>query len=145
MDSLAMSTALLGGILIGVAAGVPLLWSGRIAGISGIVGGLLTAAASDRAWRILFVGGLLVGGMFFWMASPGRLPIDLSVSGFGGWGAIALGGLLVGFGTRLGNGCTSGHGVCGVSRGSPRSIAATATFMLTGIITVFVVKHLLGV
>lgn len=141
MEAFTPVSSLIGGMLVGLSAGLLLLFSGRIAGISGIVGGLLAKSPrSEVAWRGLFLAGLLVGGIAMSLANPGwfAMEIDRSV-----W-AIAIAGLLVGFGTRLGNGCTSGHGVCGISRMSPRSIAATVTFMATGAITVFVVNHLLG-
>lgn len=132
--------SLLGGILIGLAASVLLLMNGRIAGISGIVGGLVMPGTKDRLERLLFLVGLLGGGaLLFWLRresipSASSLPVGL--------GAIA--GLVVGFGTRLGNGCTSGHGVCGLSRLSARSLVATLTFMGTGAVTVFIARHLLG-
>jgi uncharacterized membrane protein YedE/YeeE len=124
-------TSLLGGALIGLAASL-LLWStGRIAGISGIVVGLLLGARGDRAWRAAFLAGLIAAGLAFALFSPnavGVSPRSLPV--------VAGAGLLVGVGTRLGNGCTSGHGVCGNSRLSPRSIVATLAFMATGMLTV---------
>lgn len=134
------ATALAGGALIGLAAGMFALLNGRIAGISGVLGGLLGAAAGDRRWRLAFVLGLvaapLVLGLF--TALP-ALQIDAS------YGALVLAGLLVGFGARYGSGCTSGHGVCGLSRFSPRSLLATLVFMATGFATVFVVRHLLAI
>ena len=130
--------ALLGGTLIGIAASALLLANGRIAGISGIVGGLLPPRSSDPAWRALFVAGLLAGGVCLRL-----LMLDpfhgLSTTPYG---VLVPAGVLVGFGAGFGNGCTSGHGVCGVSRLSLRSIVATLTFMLTGAATVFVVRHL---
>jgi uncharacterized protein len=130
--------ALAGGLLIGLAAAVLLLWAGRIAGISGIVGGLLRPVAGDRAWRLAFVAGLLAAPwVFAWFAAPVQPRIDA------GWGVLLVAGLLVGLGTRYGAGCTSGHGVCGLSRLSLRSVAATAAFMATGFATVFVLRHLL--
>jgi uncharacterized membrane protein YedE/YeeE len=141
MDSWATFHALFGGILIGSAASAFLWLEGRIAGVSGIVGGLLSPRRQDTAWRVLFVAGLVAGGVCV------RL---LGSDGFRGlastpYAVVLPAGLLVGFGASLGNGCTSGHGVCGVSRLSPRSIVATMTFMLTGAITVFVIRHLVGV
>lgn len=134
------ATALAGGALIGLAAGMFALLNGRIAGISGVLGGLLGAAPGDRRWRLAFVLGLvaapLVLGLF--SALP-ALQIDA------GYGALVLAGLLVGFGARYGSGCTSGHGVCGLSRFSPRSLLATLVFMATGFATVFVVRHLLAI
>jgi uncharacterized membrane protein YedE/YeeE len=128
---------ILGGALIGLSATL-LLWSiGRIAGISGIVNGLGTAPQSDRAWRAAFLVGLMAAGaiaMQFLPYAPAR-PQSASTT------ILLLAGLLVGFGTRMGNGCTSGHGVCGLGRLSWRSLAAVLTFMLTAIATVFVVRH----
>lgn len=141
MENFTPVASTIGGMLIGLSAAMLLLFSGRIAGISGIVGGLLTRPPrSEVVWRLLFLAGLVVGGVAMALLQPGlfAMEIDRSV-----W-ALAAAGLLVGFGTRLGNGCTSGHGVCGISRMSPRSIAATLTFMATGAISVFVVNHLLG-
>ncbi len=132
--------SLLGGVLIGLAASVLLLANGRIAGISGLVGGLVTPGTKDRQERSLFLLGLLGGGGFLFFLRPELRPAAESLPV--GLGAIA--GLLVGFGTRLGNGCTSGHGVCGLSRFSARSLVATITFMGTAAIAVFVKLHLLG-
>ena len=127
--------SLAGGALIGLAAAMLLLLSGRIAGISGIVGGLLVPRGGDIGWRLAFVGGLLLApaAMAFYPVSP---RIDA------GFGTLALAGLLVGAGTSYGSGCTSGHGVCGLSRLSPRSLVATAAFMAAGIATVFIARHL---
>lgn len=119
---------LLGGALIGLAALTIMLYLGRIAGISGILGGLLTPTRGDTDWRALFVAGLLVGGAAAFAIAPDAFTIDIDRTP----PMIILAGLLVGFGTRLGSGCTSGHGVCGVSRLSPRSLVATATFMFAG-------------
>jgi hypothetical protein len=132
-------SSLLGGLVIGAAASLLLLANGRIAGISGIVGGLLRAERDETAWRALFVAGLLAGGLALQLVRPAS--IGPSVVGFP---LLIVAGLLVGFGTRLGSGCTSGHGVCGVGRLSPRSLVATATFMLAGAVTTYVVRHLLG-
>jgi uncharacterized membrane protein YedE/YeeE len=132
--------SLTGGALIGLAASLLLLGDGRIAGISGIVGGLLDPGAGDRAWRLLFVAGLLVGGLGLRVVDPALLRMDLDRSA----GALVASGLLVGFGTALGNGCTSGHGVCGLSRGSRRSFVATLTFMATGLLVATLVGHMLG-
>lgn len=132
-------SSLLGGLMIGAAASLLLLANGRIAGISGIVGGLLRAERSETAWRALFVAGLLAGGLVLQIAAPAA--IGPSVVGFP---LLVVAGLLVGFGTQLGSGCTSGHGVCGIGRLSPRSLVATVTFMLAGAATTFVVRHLLG-
>lgn len=141
MDSSTILPALAGGTLIGLAAAALLLLSGRVAGVSGIVGGLLAPQAGDTAWRVFFVAGLVAGGMLLpaLVAEPFR-GLDVTTPA-----RLVAAGLLVGFGARLGNGCTSGHGVCGVSRLAPRSLVATATFMATGALTVFVTRHLLGV
>ncbi|MBZ4333583.1 YeeE/YedE family protein [Corallococcus interemptor] len=133
---------LLGGALIGLSASLLLLANGRVAGISGVVGSLLAPVRGDIAWRVLFLAGLLTGGLLLVVVRPGAFPAPASL-GTGGALLLGVAGLLVGFGSRLGNGCTSGHGVCGVSRGSARSIAATLTFMATGILTVFLVRHVL--
>ncbi len=124
-----------GGALIGLAAAMLVLLNGRIAGISGIVGGLLVPRGGDIGWRLAFVGGLLVApvAMSFYEVDP---RIDA------GFGTLALAGVLVGIGTRYGSGCTSGHGVCGLSRLSPRSLVATVAFMAAGVATVFIVRHL---
>lgn len=134
-------TALLGGVLIGTSAALLLLSIGRIAGISGIVFGLLPSGANDRSWRLAFVIGLLLGTLLAF--SIPDLSFELR-EGFPLW-ALLAGGFLVGTGTRLGDGCTSGHGVCGLGRRSPRSLAATGTFLLVAIVTVFGMRHLLGV
>lgn len=131
--------SLLGGMLIGAAAAMLVLLNGRIAGVSSIVGGLLAPARGDAAWRIAFVGGLLLAPavvLLFFNERP-TPRIDT------GFGTLVLAGLLVGVGTSYGSGCTSGHGVCGLSRLSPRSLVATTAFMLTGFATVFLVRHLL--
>jgi uncharacterized membrane protein YedE/YeeE len=132
-------SALLGGALLGLAACLLLLAVGRIAGISGIVAGLLAPASGDRSWRLAFVLGLVAGCIAVRLAGADAEPVITA-----GVPELVLAGLLVGFGTRLGNGCTSGHGVCGLARLSPRSLAATATFMATGAFTVFVMRHGIG-
>ena len=130
--------SLAGGILIGVASVWLLAANGRIAGISGILHGLFVQPPGDRLWRILFVLGLVTAG-FAWHAFVAPAPVR---EGFGlGWAAAA--GLLVGFGTRLGGGCTSGHGVCGLGRFSLRSLVAVAIFMATGMAATFVMRHVL--
>lgn len=132
-------SALIGGLLIGTAATLFVLFNGRIAGISGIVGGLLRPLAGDVAWRIAFVLGLLMAPLLYRLNAPlHTLQIDT------GYPLLIVAGMLVGIGTRYGAGCTSGHGVCGLSRLSPRSGVATAVFMSAGFATVFVVRHLLG-
>lgn len=128
-----------GGTLIGVAAALLLVANGRIAGISGIVGGLLRRPAGDTAWRALFVAGLLGGGVVLQLVRPSAIGPSLV-----GVPLLVVAGLLVGFGTSMGSGCTSGHGVCGIGRLSPRSIVATVTFMLAGAVTTYVLRHLLG-
>lgn len=132
-------SALAGGVLIGLAAAALVLLNGRIAGISGIVGGLLRPTRAEAGWRIAFVLGLLAAPLLWRLYSP--LP---EIRVHAGTGLLAVAGLLVGLGTRYGAGCTSGHGVCGLSRLSPRSLAATAAFMAAGFATVFVARHLLG-
>jgi uncharacterized membrane protein YedE/YeeE len=131
-------TSLAGGMLIGVAAAMLVLLSGRIAGISGIVGGLIAARRGDLAWRFAFLGGLLVAPALVVLAGK-NLTVRIDAS----FALLAIAGLLVGLGTRYGSGCTSGHGVCGLSRLSPRSLVATAAFMGAGIVTVFVTRHIL--
>jgi uncharacterized membrane protein YfcA/uncharacterized membrane protein YedE/YeeE len=131
---------LVGGALIGLASAVLLLADGRIAGVSGILGGSLFGDARDRGWRLAFLVGLPLGAWLAHFATSDAM-------GFGITGRpelLVAGGLLVGFGTQLGSGCTSGHGVCGVARGSRRSIAATLAFMASGAVTVFVMRHMLG-
>jgi len=130
-------TSLAGGLVIGIAAAMLLLLNGRIAGVSGIVGGLLAPARGDIAWRIAFVAGLVAAPAAYGLVT--RLPsvtIDADLP------LLLAAGLLVGLGTRYGSGCTSGHGVCGLSRLSLRSLAATLSFMAAGFATVYVVRHL---
>jgi hypothetical protein len=129
---------LFGGALIGLAAALLLLINGRIAGISGILGGLMIAnSTSERLWRGAFVIGLMGGAaVYAWLR--GALPMQLQA----GNSLLLLAGLLVGFGTRLGSGCTSGHGICGMARRSPRSLAATSTFIACGVLTVYLTRHL---
>jgi uncharacterized membrane protein YedE/YeeE len=130
--------SLAGGALIGAAAAMLVLLNGRVAGISGIVGGLLAPRRGEIAWRLAFLGGLLLAPAAALLLFNER-PIPRIDAGFG---TLVLAGLLVGLGTSYGSGCTSGHGVCGLSRLSPRSLAATAAFMLAGFATVFVARHL---
>lgn len=140
MSDFTPSSAILGGLLIGGASTALMLLNGRIAGISGILGGLLAPQGGEVGWRAAFLVGLLLAAPLY-LAFGGALPavrIDASL------GVFVIAGLLVGFGTRLGSGCTSGHGVCGIGRLSPRSIAATLVFMATAILTVFVTRHLIG-
>lgn len=131
--------SLAGGVLIGIAAATLMLFLGRIAGISGILGGLLSASGHGNSWRIAFLVGLLAAPVLFAVFGS---PLTPTIEA--GWPEVIAAGLLVGVGTRFAGGCTSGHGVCGLARGSVRSIAATATFMLAGFLTVFVVRHLIG-
>ena len=132
---------LAGGALIGAAAALLLLVNGRIAGISGIVGGLLGLAGRDVGWRVAFLVGLLLGPVLFRLAAGHWPEVRLEAPLDASWLVLVVAGLLVGYGTRLGSGCTSGHGVCGLARLSPRCAAAVATFMATAIVTVFLVRH----
>lgn len=139
-NSFAPWSALIGGVLIGIAASMFALFNGRIAGISRIIGGLMRPAKGEIAWRVTFVLGLAGAPLVyqFFSALPER-QIDAN------FGALVIAGLLVGVGTRYGSGCTSGHGICGLSRLSPRSFVATLAFMSAGFATVFVVRHLLHI
>jgi len=131
--------ALMGGALVGTAAALFVLLNGRIAGISGVLGGLLRPVKGDVAWRAAFVIGLIIAPLIYVLfGSPPKPRIDAD------YGSILLAGLLVGVGTRYGAGCTSGHGVCGLSRLSPRSLVATVAFMAAGFVTVFAIRHLLN-
>ena len=128
-----------GGVLIGLAAALFVLLNGRIAGISGVLGGLLNPTRGDIAWRVAFIAGIVAAPLVYLLfAAWPAVQIDAS------YGALVAAGLLVGVGTRYGAGCTSGHGVCGLSRLSPRSLVATLAFMAAGFGTVFVARHLLG-
>jgi len=133
-------SAAIGGALIGLAAVLLMLLNGRIAGVTGVLAGLIDPLSTDRGWRAAFVGGLiaapLTAALLGYTVPVPQMPASLVV--------IALGGLLVGFGTRLSNGCTSGHGVCGIARLSPRSIVATAVFMAAAIVVVAVIRHVIG-
>jgi uncharacterized membrane protein YedE/YeeE len=131
--------SLAGGLVIGLAAAMFVLLNGRIAGISGILGGMLTLPKGDTAWRAAFVAGLVVSPLVYAMFHG--LP---AVRVDAGAGTLVAAGLLVGIGTRYGSGCTSGHGVCGLSRFSPRSLVATGAFMAAGFVTVFIVRHVIG-
>jgi hypothetical protein len=128
--------ALAGGVLIGLAAVILVLATGRIAGVSGILGGLLRPARGDIAWRAAFVGGMMLASICYAMVAA--LPVMRIDAGYS---TLVIAGLLVGIGTRYGAGCTSGHGVCGLSRLSGRSLAATVAFMASGFLTVFLVRH----
>lgn len=132
-------SALSGGIVLGLASAAFVLMNGRILGISGIVGGLLKRKNGDMGWRLALVLGMLAApAVWTLFAAPAKTQVDAS------WSAVVIAGLLVGVGTRYGAGCTSGHGVCGLSRLSPRSLVATLAFMAAGFATVFVLRHLLG-
>lgn len=133
-------SSLAGGALIGLAAAMFVLLNGRIAGISGVLGGLLKPVRGDVAWRAAFIGGLVAAPLVYgvWAGLP-PIQIDADVA------TLVVAGLLVGVGTRYGAGCTSGHGVCGISRLSLRSVVATAVFMAAGFATVFVIRHLISV
>lgn len=129
-------SALGGGLLIGLAAAAFIMLNGRIAGISGILGGLLRPVQGDIAWRVAFLGGLVVAPLIYQLAAP-LPPMRIDA----GSTTLVVAGLLVGLGTRYGAGCTSGHGVCGLSRRSPRSLVATACFMAAGFMVVYLVRH----
>jgi len=140
MEHFTPVSAAIGGILIGISATMLWLANGRIAGISGIVGGLWKPRSDDITWRVAFIAGLIAAPLVYAWAT-GSLPrISVSVPPL----IVIAGGLLVGFGTRLGGGCTNGHGVCGLARLSPRSIVATALFMATAVVTSFLLRHVIG-
>jgi uncharacterized membrane protein YedE/YeeE len=132
--------ALVGGILIGLSASAMLLLEGKIAGISGICAGVLNPAKGETAWKASFIAGLLAGGGLLRIFLPRAFDFGIIRP----YGMLIIAGLLVGFGTRLGNGCTSGHGVCGISRLSPRSMVATITFIASGAVVVYLVDHVMG-
>lgn len=138
MNPLSMLPAIAGGLLIGVASTMLLALNGRIAGVSGIVGGVMFPSQGDRPWRVAFVAGLVGGGVALRLASPGVFGARAASPG---WATLVLAGLLVGAGSWLGNGCTSGHGVCGLSRKSPRSLTSVLTFMATAMLLVWAVRH----
>ncbi len=129
-----MTLAILGGVLIGIAVSMMWIFNGRVTGVSGILNGALTPQKSDALWRWAFLAGLFSGGLILRWFLPEAFSGQLSTPDW----TVAMAGLLVGFGTVMGSGCTSGHGICGVSRISPRSLIATVTFMLAGILTVWV-------
>jgi uncharacterized membrane protein YedE/YeeE len=132
--------ALFGGMLIGLSASAMLLLNGKIAGISGILAGPVKPVRGDALWRVYFLAGLFAGGLLLRIFLPSAFDFGIIRP----FPLLVIAGLLVGFGTRLGSGCTSGHGVCGVSRLSPRSLVATVTFIVTGALTVCLVNHLIG-
>lgn len=133
-------SALIGGAIIGIAAAILALFNGRVAGISGIVGALLHRPSAETTWRAAFIAGLLLAPLTY--AAFGALPV-LTIDA--GYPTLGIAGLLVGLGTRYATGCTSGHGVCGLSRGSPRSMVATLTFMGSGFVTVYLIRHALNI
>ena len=139
MENFTPVSSLIGGAMIGAAAVLLMLLNGRIAGISGIVDGLMSRQREEIAWRGAFIAGLIAAPLLYGLASGG-LPVEFP----GPTPLIIAGGFLVGLGTRIGGGCTSGHGVCGIARMSPRSIVATLSFMATGVLAVTVIRHLLG-
>lgn len=130
----------LGGLLIGIASLIMLIFNGKILGISGILGGSFQKSIDKKSWRYFFLAGLLCGGLVLHAYAPSVFAFTLSRSPY----ALVVAGLLVGYGTRLGSGCTSGHGICGISRLSARSLMAVLTFIALGATTVFVINHLLG-
>ncbi len=139
MENFTPVSGLIGGLLIGLAATMLLLLNGRLSGISGIVGGLLAPKSSDAGWRVVFVAGLLLGALIYMLATGGALAVTMQAS----LPVLVVAGLLVGFGTRLGSGCTSGHGVCGIARLSRRSIVATSVFFVVAMLTVFLTHHVI--
>ncbi len=130
--------ALLGGVIIGVSVSLMLLWNGRVTGISGIINGTLSPVKGDTGWRVLFIAGLILGGLTLNALKPGSLSGNFPAETW----TIVVAGLLVGFGTILGSGCTSGHGVCGISRMSPRSLIATIIFVTAGVVAVAAFRFL---
>lgn len=140
MEGFTPVLSFIGGVLIGLAAIALLFSNGRIAGLSGIVGGVLRPTAGDILWRATFLAGLLAGALLILRLYPESMQIRIDVSD----PAVILGGLLVGLGTRIGNGCTSGHGVCGVGRVAPRSMVASAVFFGFAVVTTYSVRHILG-
>ena len=139
MGNFSPVAGLIGGLLIGLSTALLILLNGRIAGISGIVGGLLARKGSAVGWRAVFVAGLLLGAFVYMLVTGGSPPVNIQAS----LPVMVIAGLLVGFGTRLGSGCTSGHGICGIARFSKRSVVATLVFMVTAIFTVFATHHVL--
>ena len=140
MESFTPFTSLVGGIIIGIAALILLFCVRKIAGVSGIIGGLFPIVRRDAAWRLTFLVGLILGGTVLSQVYPKSIELELTYSTL----ALVLAGLLVGFGSRLGGGCTSGHGICGLGRLSSRSMIAVLTFMTTGIITAVIVGRFFG-
>jgi uncharacterized membrane protein YedE/YeeE len=140
MENFTPVSALLGGLLIGTSAALFLVLNGRVTGISGILGGLLDPARGEIGWRVAFLSGLFVAPPVYAAFGGALPPVELDAS----LPLLTVAGLIVGFGTRLGGGCTSGHGVCGIGRLSPRSIVATLVFMAAAMATVFVTRHVIG-
>jgi uncharacterized membrane protein YedE/YeeE len=139
MTSFTPYSALLGGFFIGLAVATLMFFNGRVAGVSGITSAVLPPWREASGWRFCFLAGLALAPTLYKMAG-GQVIIQIHSS----WPMLLIAGLLVGYGTRLGNGCTSGHGVCGLARFSPRSAAATATFMATAAVTLYLVRHVFG-
>lgn len=140
MTSFTPVSGFVGGLLIGLAATLLIVVNGRVAGISGIVDGVLSGPGAEIAWRLAFLAGLVLGPLVYEAVTGTGPAVEIQA----GLPLLTIAGLLVGYGTRLGHGCTSGHGVCGIARGSPRSLAATAMFFGTAALVVFVVRHVLG-
>jgi len=141
MENFTPYLSLAGGALIGISASILMYLNGRIAGISGIVAGVFSASSiTEKAWRLAFVIGLIIGGAIYMHF----FPITIAPREFMSTELLIVGGLVIGFGTAMGSGCTSGHGICGISRFSLRSLVATATFLLSGIVTVYVFKQIVG-
>jgi len=134
-------SALLGGALIGLSVSLLLLLNGRMAGISGIMNGLFSAPKKEEIWRGFFLVGLIMGAVIFQLLTNDSLTVRQGYPIL----LVILGGFLVGVGTRMGSGCTSGHGICGIANFSMRSMMATITFMVSGMVTVFILRHILGV
>jgi uncharacterized membrane protein YedE/YeeE len=139
MENFTPVSGLIGGLLIGLAATLLLLLNGRLSGISGIVGGLLASKSSDAGWRAAFVAGLLLGALAYVLATGDAIVVRMQAS----VPVLVVAGLLVGFGTQLGSGCTSGHGICGLARLSKRSIVATSVFFVVAMLTVFLTRHVI--
>lgn len=141
MENFTPFSALAGGALIGISATLLLFFNGRIAGVSGIMNGVLYGVKHERVWRALFLAGLILGAFIYQAINPGFFTPRQDYS----WYWLVFGGFSVGFGTRMGNGCTSGHGVCGIGRFSKRSLVATMVFMCSGMLTVYLLRHVLEI
>ncbi len=140
MENFTPFSALVGGMVIGISATILLFFNGKILGISGIISRVLLGFQDKSVWQIVFLIGLIVGTLLYRLFFPDQLSLSIDASEK----VLIAAGLLVGFGTNLGSGCTSGHGICGIARFSKRSIVATIIFMLAGMLTVYVVKHIMG-